>query len=416
MKVTVIGGGVVGLSCAYYLNEMGYAVTVIDKEDFLNNCSYGNAGYICPSHFVPLSTPGIVQQGLKWMWDARSPFYVQPRLDMNLIKWGLKFMEVAKVENVERAAIPLRDIAILSKKMYEEWTLIPEFDFAYECKGLLEVFQTTAGEEKCVHLYDKAIELGLTDTSLLNYAQLQALEPHTKINAKGALFFKCDAHLYPNKLMQGLLAILKQRGVVFVKNEAVLGFEKKGKTITGIQTNQADYATDAVVLATGSWSRELAAKLNISLLLMPGRGYSVTLENSAYKLNHPAVLVEGRVALTPMDGNKIRFGGTMEITSTKTPPRMNRVEGLLQAVKKFYPEFDVPMPTVDQIWYGFRPCSADGLPYLGRTAQWNNLVIATGHSMVGMSLGAGTGKLVSELIAEKPTSMDIRPFDPNRFN
>lgn len=416
MKVTVIGGGVIGLSSAYYLNELGYAVTVIDKDDFLNNCSYGNAGYICPSHFVPLATPGIVKQGLKWMWDARSPFYVQPRLDMNLIKWGLKFMQVAKPENVEKAAIPLRDIAILSKKMVEEWTLIPDFDFAYERKGLLEVFQTAAGEEKCVHLYDKAMELGLTDTVLLDYEQLQALEPQTKINAKGALFFKCDAHLYPNKLMQGLLAILKQKGVVFVKNEAVIGFEKKGKTITGIQTNQAVYPTDAVVLATGSWSRELAAKLNISLLLMPGRGYSVTLENSAYKLNHPAVLVEGRAALTPMDGNKIRFGGTIEITSTKTPPRMNRVEGLLQAVKRFYPEFDVPMPAIDQIWYGFRPCSADGLPYLGRTAEWSNLVVATGHSMVGMSLGAGTGKLVSELIAEKPTSMDIRPFDPNRFN
>jgi len=416
MKVTVIGGGVIGLSSAYYLNEMGYAVTVIDKDDFLNNCSYGNAGYICPSHFVPLSTPGIVKQGLKWMWDARSPFYVQPRLDMSLIKWGLKFMQVAKPENIERAAIPLRDIAILSKKMVEEWTHIPDFEFAYERKGLLEVFQTAAGEEKCVHLYEKAMELGLTDTVLLDYEQLQALEPQTKINAKGALFFKCDAHLYPNKLMQGLLSILKQKGVVFVKNEAVIGFEKKGKTITGIQTNQAVYATDAVVLATGSWSRELAAKLNISLLLMPGRGYSVTLENSAYKLNHPAVLVEGRAALTPMDGNKIRFGGTMEITSTKTPPRMNRVEGLLQAVKRFYPEFDVPMPAIDQIWYGFRPCSADGLPYLGRTAEWNNLVIATGHSMVGMSLGAGTGKLVSELIAEKPSSMDIRPFDPNRFN
>lgn len=149
---------------------------------------------------------------------------------------------------------------------------------------------------------------------------------------------------------------------------------------------------------------------------MPGRGYSVTLENSPYRLNHPAVLVEGRAALTPMDGNKIRFGGTMEITSTKTPPRMIRVEGLLQAVKRFYPEFDVPMPSADKIWYGFRPCSADGLPYLGKSYKWDNLVIATGHSMIGMSLGAGTGKLVSEVLLEQPLSMDIRPFDPDRFS
>ncbi|MDD2791576.1 MAG: FAD-dependent oxidoreductase [Sediminibacterium sp.] len=416
MNVTVIGGGVVGLSSAYYLREQGCEVTVIDKENFLDNCSYGNAGYICPSHFVPLATPGIVKQGIKWMGDPRSPFYVQPRLDLNLIKWGLKFMKVAKPENVELAAIPLRDIAIISQKMYESWTKIPGFDFAYEHKGLLEVFQTDAGEEKCKHLLEKAHELGLTDTVLLNYNELQELEPQTRINAKGALFFKCDAHLYPNKLMAGLLNQLQQMGVRFIKEEAVTGFDKKGKQITAIRTAKNIYTTDAVVLATGSWSRELAAKLNLDLLLMPGRGYSVTLEDSPYKLNHPAVLVEGRAALTPMDGNKIRFGGTMEITSTKTPPRLIRVEGLLQAVKKFYPDFDVPMPSADKIWYGFRPCSADGLPYLGKSYKWDNLVIATGHSMIGMSLGAGTGKLVSEVLLEQPLSMDIRPFDPDRFS
>lgn len=106
----------------------------------------------------------------------------------------------------------------------------------------------------------------------------------------------------------------------------------------------------------------------------------------------------------------------MEITSTKTPPRMNRVEGLLKAVKGFYPEFDIPVPPIEKVWYGFRPCSADGLPYLGKTGKWNNLVVATGHSMVGLSLGAGTGKLVSELIQDKQPSMDIRPFHPDRFN
>lgn len=178
----------------------------------------------------------------------------------------------------------------------------------------------------------------------------------------------------------------------------------------------AAFDADAVVMATGSWSRELAAKLKVKIPLMPGRGYSVTLEDSPYKINHPAVLLEGRAALTPMDGNKIRFGGTMEITSTKTPPRLERVEGLLAAVKRFYPEFDVAMPSMDKIWWGYRPCSADGLPYLGKTRQWKNLVMATGHSMLGLSLGAGTGKLVDELINEQALSMNIDPFDPNRFD
>lgn len=415
MKVTIIGGGIIGLSSAWFLMKAGHTVTVIDKTDMLNNCSYGNAGYVCPSHFVPLATPGIVTQGLKWMWNAKSPFYVQPRLDIHLIKWGWKFMQVATDQHVHDAAIPLRDIALLSQSWYEHWDQLPEFNFGYEHKGLLEIFKTAKGADKCQQLCEKAQALGLSDTVMLTQAQLQQLEPQTEINALGALYFKCDAHLYPNKLMQQLLQILEQQGVKLVKGEEVIGFEKQGKRIQSVVTNQAQYESDEVVMASGSWSRELAAKLQLDLLLMPGRGYSITLENSPYQINYPSVLVEGRVALTPMDGNKIRFGGTMEITSTKTPPRMNRVQGILDAVKTVYSAFDIAMPPEEKIWYGFRPCSADGLPYIGRTNKWDNLVMATGHAMVGLSLGAGTGKLVSELIGGQTPSMDIAPFHPDRF-
>lgn len=416
MKITIIGGGIIGLSSAWFLSNAGHEVTVIDKTDMQNNCSYGNAGYVCPSHFVPLATPGIVTQGLKWMWNPKSPFYVQPRMDINLIKWGWKFMQVATEQHVEKAAIPLRDIALLSQYWYEQWDQSAEFNFSYQHKGLLEIFKTNKGGDKCKALCDKAHQLGLLDTTMLTKDELQSLEPQTEIDAMGALFFKCDAHLYPNKLMQQLLDILAKKGVNLVKGEEVIGFEKQGKKITGVKTNTTIYPTDEVVLSSGSWSRELAAKLNMDLLLMPGRGYSITLENSPYHINHPSVLVEGRVALTPMDGNKIRFGGTMEITSTKTPPRMNRVQGIVDAVKTVYTQFDIALPPNEKIWYGYRPCSADGLPYIGRTNQWDNLIMATGHAMVGLSLGAGTGKLVAEIVEGKALSMDISPFHPNRFD
>ncbi|MBI2283081.1 MAG: FAD-binding oxidoreductase [Bacteroidetes bacterium] len=416
MKVVVIGGGIVGLSSAYFLQQSGHEVTVIDKTDMSSNCSYGNAGYVCPSHFVPLATPGIVQQGLKLMWNPRSPFYVQPRLSWSLIDWGMKFMKTATPEHVERSAIPLRDIAVISKKAYEDWTELPQFQFAYERKGLLEIFQTDTGGNHARHMMEKAHELGLTDTVLLTKEELDQLEPKTRINAKGALHFKCDAHLYPNKLMQQLLADLRQKGVRILVNEAVTGFENGNGQITKVKTIKGVYDADAIVLSSGSWSRELAAMMDMKIPLVPGRGYSVTLEDSPYKLKHPAVLIEGRVALTPMDGNKIRFGGTMEITSTNTPPRMNRVKGVLEAVERFFPDFKVPMPTMDKVWYGFRPCSADGLPYLGRTRKWKNVVVATGHAMVGLSLGAGTGKIVNEILNEETCSMDITPFDPDRFS
>ena len=415
-KAIVIGGGIIGLSSAFYLKKSGWDVAVLDKSDFSDNCSYGNAGYICPSHFTPLATPGIVKQGLKWMWNSRSPFYVQPRLDWNLIDWGLKFMKIATARHVENAAVPLCDIAILSQHEYESWLKISGFDFAYEHKGLLEIFQTDQGGDHAKHTCEKANELGLADTVMLTADELQQLEPQTTIHAKGAVWFKCDAHCYPNKLMTNLIAFLKNSGVQLVSNSEVTGFEKNNGRISKVIAGDKFFDADEIVLATGSWGRQTAAMMNLKIPLMPGRGYSVTLENSPYKINYPSVLIEGRVALTPMNGNKIRFGGTMEITSHKTPPRMSRVQGILDAVKKYYPDFDVPLPPKEKVWYGYRPCSADGLPYIGKTSKYNNVTVATGHSMLGLSLGAGTGKLVEEIINNKATSMDIRPFRVERFS
>jgi D-amino-acid dehydrogenase len=419
-KAIVIGGGIIGLSSALYLRRSGFEVTVLDKGDFLDNCSYGNCGYICPSHFIPLATPGIVKQGFKWMWNSKSPFYVQPRFDWNLINWGLKFIRSATKDHVSTAAVPLRDIAIISKKEYESWLQLPDFNFAYEHKGLLEIYQTDVGGEHARHTVEKALELGLADTRLLSYDELQALEPQTRINGKGAILFNCDAHCWPNKLMQQLLAYLKNQGVQLIGGERVVGFDRANKKVNRVNTEnnkgKNEFSADEIVIATGSWGRETAKLLGTRIPLMPGRGYSVTLEDSPYKVNYPAVLLEGRAAITPMDGNKIRFGGTMEITSHKTPPRMNRVQGILDAVKRFYPDFDVPMPPKEKIWYGYRPCSADGLPYIGRIKKYENVTVATGHSMLGLSLGAGTGKLVDEIITGKNLTMSIRAFQPERFD
>jgi len=413
-QVIIVGGGIIGLSSAYYLQQAGCSVTVLDKDNFQDNCSYGNAGYVCPSHFIPLATPGIVQQGLRWMLNAKSPFYVQPRWDRSLIDWGMKFIRSAKARNVEAAARPLRDIALISQREYETWSRLDGFDFSYEHKGLLEIFQTQAKADHAAHIVEQALSLGL-DTQLLSQSALRDKEPQTTINAKGAIFFKCDAHLYPNRLMRALADRLKSAGVRMLGDQSVRGFEFGQHQVKKVITATGDFDADEIVLAAGSWSRAVAALLGTKIPLVGGRGYSVTLEDSQYRLNHPCVLAEGRVAITPMDGNKIRFGGTMEITSLHAPPRLSRVRGILDSVRRFFPEFDVPMPAADKIWFGYRPCSADGLPYIGRISKYNNVVVATGHSMLGLSLGAGTGKLVEELVNRRPPSMDMGPFAVERF-
>ena len=413
MKAIVIGGGIIGLSSAHYLQQSGWEVTIIDKHNFEDNASYGNAGYVCPSHFIPLASPGIVQQGLKMMWNSRSAFYVEPRLNWSLISWGLQFMKVATKEHLERSAMPLRDIALFSQHCYEELAKLPGFDMAYEQKGLLEYYQTESKEEHSHHVAEDARKLGL-EAQMLSREEVQAMEPGVKLNIRGALYFKCDAHLYPQKLMQSMKALLQQNNVAMLGGEEVIGFEMENNRVKKVKTNKQVYDADMIVMAAGAWSREVSKMLGQNLLLVPGRGYSVTLEDSPFKLNYPAVLQEGRVAITPMDGNKIRFGGTMEITSTGKPPRMSRVIGILEAVQRFLPEFQIPLPQQKDVWYGYRPCSADGLPYIGKVKE--NVIVTTGHAMIGLSLGAGSGKLVSEIANGENTSVDVKPYDPTRFS
>lgn len=414
-KIIIAGAGVIGLSSAVFLRKSGHEVTVIDKTDMNDGCSYGNAGYVCPGHFVPLAAPKIIKQGIKLMMDPLSPFYVKPRLNRGLIDWGLKFMKKANARHVEESAIPLRDIAVLSKAMYEYWQDELQYGFFYKKTGLLDVFKTEAGMEHGYHMEHRSKELDL-DVVMLNEQELMNLEPDSGLQALGALFFRCDAHLDPVTLMKNLKEELLKAGVKFIPNEAVTDFEFHNGNIKKVITDKAAYTADSFVLATGSWSRELAKKISLNLPLVAGRGYSFMVDETKLKFNHPAILNEGKVAITPMSNNMTRIGGTMEIIATNAAPNYQRVQGILNNIKRFIPETSVTRPQDKDIWYGYRPCSADGLPYIGRSEKYKNCIIATGHSMIGLSLGAGTGKLVSELVNDEKTSIDIQAFNPARFN
>ncbi|UPK67879.1 NAD(P)/FAD-dependent oxidoreductase [Chitinophaga filiformis] len=415
MEVIIIGGGIIGLSSAFYLQQAGYTVTVIDRTDMQQGCSYGNAGYICPSHFVPLATPGIVRQGLKWMMDPKSPFYIKPSLNSSMISWGWQFMKSATKAHVERSAVPLRDIALLSKQLYEEWSRIPGMDFSYDPQGMLELFNTEENAHHAEQTTKDALALGI-DARLIDRQTLQQMEPDTQINALGAIYFPGDAQLYPNQLMQNLIKYLQQHGVRFAGNQEVTAFITEGNKVQGVKTTTGFHTADHVVVAAGVWSRDLARQLRLNIPMVGGRGYSVTFEDAPYKVRHSVILSEARVAISPMNGNKIRFGGTMEITGLNAPPRMQRVEGILASVKRYFPAYDIPLPSPDKVWYGYRPCSADGLPHIGTMERYPNVTVATGHSMLGISLGAATGKLVSELVAHVQPSMDITPFKVERFS
>ncbi|MBB6238237.1 D-amino-acid dehydrogenase [Pedobacter sp. AK013] len=407
-KVLIIGGGIVGLTSAYYLQKKGYEVTVLDKGDITDNCSFGNAGMIVPSHFVPLAAPGMIKQGIRWMFDSKSPFYVRPSLNGSLINWGLKFMKHATAKHVNQSAAPLRDLSLLSKKLYESLAKEPDFEFELTNNGILAFYKTEKAGEEEAHLATRAIELGL-DMAVLTADECRALQPDLKLDVLGAVHYRCDAHLYPTKLMNALLKYLLNNGVRIERGKAVDKIEVAGNRITKVFTGSTAWEADQYVLATGSWSPAVAKMADVKISLMPGKGYSFMEPEPQQRLTIPALLCEARVAITPMNG-QIRYGGTMELDKINTRINMQRVKGIVESVPAYFPDLKPALPSEKDIWYGFRPSSPDGLPYIGRSKKRENLIIATGHGMMGLSLGPATGLLVSQIVSGMTTDLKIEPF------
>jgi len=407
-KVSIIGGGIIGLCSAYYLAKEGFQVSVFDKSDITDGCSYGNAGMIVPSHIIPLAQPGMIAQGMKWMFDSQSPFYVKPRLSTDLIKWGMQFYKHANKKHVEKAMPALRDLSLLSKELYQDFAK-EDNSFFYDEKGLLMLFKTEKTAEEMHHEGKIAKNLGL-GVNYLSKDEVSKLETGTKTDVIGGIHYTSDAHLYPQKFMQFIKEQLNKLGVEIYKNTAVTDFKIHNNSVSEVITTKGNFTTNEVVLATGSWSPEIARKLQTSISLLPGKGYSFTLKEKSHKPSIPSILCEGKVAVTPM-ANDIRFGGTMEIThNNDTKINQNRLQGIINSVNDFYPDLDIEMPKEEDIWYGFRPCTPSGMPVITKSKKITNLTFATGHAMMGLSLAPATGKVVTELISGKPTSVATNMF------
>ncbi len=413
MRVGIIGGGIIGLSSAYYLMKAGHTVTIIDQSDLKDGCSFGNAGMIVPSHIIPLASPGMIAKGMRWMFNSTSPFYVRPRLSGELIKWGWEFYKHANKKHVDAAAPALKEISLLSKAMYQQLAKDLSFDFGYHERGLLMLYQTKETEHEEQQGAAYANKLGV-EAHVLSPEEIQKLEPDIRVNVRGGVYYPGDAHITPQALVSQLILFLQNSGVKIHTSTVVQDYELEFGKIKVVKTNQGDFEFDEVVIATGSWSGVMVSKLNITLPMQAGKGYSFTVEDVKKNARIPSIFLEERVAVTPM-GNTLRFGGTMEITGIDHSINMSRVKGIVEAIPKYYSEMKVAMPKKEEVWHGLRPCSPDGLPYIGRSSKISNLVIATGHSMMGLSLGPGTGKLVSEVLERETTSIAITAFNPERF-
>jgi D-amino-acid dehydrogenase len=412
-QTIIIGGGITGLCSAYYLQQAGHHITVIDKHDITDGCSFGNMGYMSPSHFVPLASPGIIAEGFKYMLSSSSPFYIKPRLNLALMQWAWHFYKNSNAAHVKRSAPQLVNILQLSRHLMNDMRLTIGDSFDMEAKGCLMMCKEDKTLQHEFHLADDAEKLGLV-VQKLNAAGVQALEPDVELNVAGAVLFKDDCHFDPGKLMRTLKNYLETKGVKFQLNSAVTGFEKNDGTVTAVVTNNGKINCSNLVIAAGSWIPAVSKMLGIHLLLQPGKGYSHTYDHVEKNIKYPAILVDGRCAITPW-GQRLRIGGTMELSGINNKVLVKRMQGIYNAAKNFYPGLQIEFPPVDKIWNGLRPVTPDGLAYIGRTKEYNNVIIAGGHAMLGISQGTGTGLLVSQLVDNKKTEIDISAFDLKRF-
>lgn len=442
-EVAVIGGGIIGLCSAYYLHKAGKSVVVIDKEEVGKACSFGNAGYITPSHFVPLAAPGMIQKGVKWMLNPQSPFFVRPSLNLDFLLWLWSFSKKCTKQHTINTQAAILDINLKSLALFEELDAEEALDFQFHQKGLLMLYKTEKGLKEEVETVKQANRLGL-NAKMLTPDELKCLEPNIDFDVIGAAHYPEDAHIAPYELLSSLRAYLETRGVEFIEHAEVTTFNTAPRLGGDTPANRgapsklvsAHYikggkkrviSADEFILANGAWSGQTAANLGLKLPVQAGKGISITLSNdpdnkgapATFDCKTPFILSEAKVAVTPFN-NEIRFGGTMELGVLANQERrgisQNRIKGLLKSAARYLPAFKSENIDQSQFWFGFRPCSPDGLPIIGRCHPYTNLTVSTGHAMMGLSLGPISGKLVSEIITGSKTSVDLAPFDPNRFH
>ena len=410
-KVVIVGGGIIGFSCAYYLIEEGHEVVLVDKDSFKSGASIVNAGYIIPSHIIPLASPEVLRKGIKWMLNSNSPFYIKPRFNKDLINWGINFIKSSNFRHVNRSISIIKKINEFSKELYFELRDSKKIDFKIYEKGLLMAFKTSEAEKEEFKTAKIARELEM-NVKELSQKDVNSMQPKIKMNIKGAFWYKSDAHLTPETFMNNLKSYLLKKGLKVYKENLVESFNYNSGIINSIRTKKNEIFGDEFVIAAGAWSENLLKKLRIKLLIQAGKGYRINLLKKT-GISYPAILLEDKVAVTPMDGFT-RFGGTMEISGLNTKINYKRVNAIAKSSEEYYEGLKISRQNINDAQCGLRPLSPDGLPFIGRHSLYNNLVLATGHSMMGWSLGPVTGKLVSEIISGKKKSISIDPFNPER--
>ncbi len=411
--VVVIGAGAIGTASAWYLSKAGWSVTLIDKDRQGKGATSGNCGLFSPSHTLPLAAPGAMKETLHALFHANSPLSIRPRIDFRLWAWMLRFARRCNEKDMLSAA-PGRDALIRSSsELFAELREQEGLTCEWRDDGCLMVYKEQgaldAHSKKARWLEER---FGIR-AKRLDREELEAFEPALLPGkTAGAGFYEGDGHMRPDALLDGWRELLVRRGVKILEGWEARGFVSDGPRATSLRTNKGEITADAFVLATGAWTPQLEKQIGVSIPIQPGKGYSLTMPRPALTPLRPLIFEQDKVVVTPFESG-YRLGSTMEFAGYDSKIRPARL-ALLEKAARYYLRDPLATP-VQEEWYGWRPMTYDGIPILDRSPRLHNLMIAAGHTMLGLTMAPATGKLVAELLSDVEPHLDLSAYSLSRF-
>jgi D-amino-acid dehydrogenase len=409
--VVVVGAGVIGLCAAYALRKRGLAVVVIEQGQPGEACSHGNGGWVCPSFSGPLPAPGLLTTSLRWLLRPASPLYIQPRLDPSFIRWLWLFWRKCNERDYVHG---LEALARLNTRTMPLYDALAADGIAFEMhkQGLLFLFRSESAARAEARDLARLEKYGYPPAQWLTPAEAREVEPTVGEEVVAGLLAPSDRHVRPESVCRGLVRHLGELGVPVRTEEPVLSLQREGDRVTGVRTSREVIQAGHVVLAAGAWTARLAAQIGVHLPLEAGKGYSVTMSPPPVTLQHPVYCAGTRVGCTPFVG-AMRILGTMELSGLNTRLAPRRVAALKTAPQRYLRDWQVA--NVQEEWTGMRPLTPDGLPVIGPAPTAENVVLATGHAMLGVTLAPATGEAVADIITGKADSEVLVPFRVGRF-
>ena len=408
--VTVIGAGVVGACTALALRREGYAVTLIERGDPGMGTSYGNAGMLSVTSCVPLASPGILWRVPHLLRDPLGPLAIDWRYLPKLAPWLIRFVMASRPARVEHISRALMSLLVQIIPAYRELLGPEAFQDLARPGGILYTYMSDQSFERSARSHDLRRRRGVA-MSILDQSELRQMEPALSSNVRHAVYMP-DSYraVNPLRLTQTLVEKLTDEGGELV-HASVERIERADKGRLFAVTSAGRRELDTVVICAGAWSKKLARDCGVNVPLETERGYHVMLPKPGVSLSRPISSGDHEFGITPME-HGLRLAGTVELAGLDRAPNMQRADVLVRAARKMFDNLDDEGATT---WMGHRPSMPDSLPVIGRVPGQDRVFLGFGHGHLGLTFGAVTGFLIADLIAGRPSRVDLEPFRPDRF-